>query len=487
MRSRFLQALGRRTAVNRAAARPLEARDIVSFTKRRASFKAMTEDVPVAVVEAAEGLEELTRLDEAIFLLQSAAEIEHALMVQYLYAAFTLELDASKITGANVPADAGDLTLRWFRSIFQIAKEEMAHLLTIQNLLRLLGGPLNFERQDFPFRSDLYPFPFMLEPLTKTSLAKYVAAEMPDPVPAGKEELVADALRRLELEDLVVNRVGLVYARLETVVGGLDPAALHTDTADWQGTFVEWGGDTSNLLILPVTDRQSALDALSRVAAQGEGTVNGGGAALSHFDRFAEIYELFPDDAPAPGQPVAWRPARLVPRNPNTTLPPEGVLSEEELAAERLNEPGRITDPTTRLWANLLNVRYRLLLVGLSHSLMLTTDLTTRRGALVDWCFNEMTSIALLMRKLSTLPLKRGVTTSNAVAGAPFELPYTLTPPDRGVDRWRLHRELLDVSDDLVERLMAMPDFSDEGGVIDVIRRDVNERRQVIGEEIQPG
>jgi hypothetical protein len=66
-------------------------------------------------------------------------------------------------------------------------------------------------------------------------------------------------------------------------------------------------------------------------------------------------------------------------------------------------------------------------------------------------------------------------------------LPYTLTLPDRSVDRWRLHRELLDVSDNLIERLMAMPDFSDEGGIIDIIRRDVDERRQVIGEEIQLG
>src|SRR5205085_11727209 len=131
MHSRFLQTLGRRTAVNRAVALPLEALDIVSFTKRRSAFKALAEDVSVVTAEVAEGMEELTRLDEAVFLLQSAAKIEHALMVQYLYAAFTLELDASKLTGPNVPADAGDLTLRWFRSIFQIAKEEMAHLLTV--------------------------------------------------------------------------------------------------------------------------------------------------------------------------------------------------------------------------------------------------------------------------------------------------------------------------------------------------------------------
>lgn len=484
MRSRFLQTLGRRTAVNRSVAFPLESLDLISFTKRRSAFKALTEDVPVATVE---GMEELTLLDESIFLLQSAAEIEHALMVQYLYAAFTLELDASKLTGSNIPANAGDLTLSWFRHLFQIAREEMAHLLTVQNLLRLLGGPLNFEREDFPFRSDLYPFPFILEPLTKFSLAKYVAAEMPERIPADKEQVVADALRRLKLEDVVVNRVGFVYARLEAIVGSLDPAVFHTDTDDLQGSFDEWGGDTSNLIILPVRDRPSALDALARIAAQGEGTVNGGGQGGSHFDRFVKIYEQFPDDAPGPGHPVAWRPSRLVPRNPNTTLAPDGVLSEEELAQERMREPGRITHLTSRLWAHLLNVRYRILLNSLSHALSLTTDFATRRGTLVDWCFNEMTSIAQLMNKLSSLPLKSGVDTSTAVAGAPFELPYTLTLPDRNVDRWRLYRELLNVTDNLIAKLRAMPDFSDEGQVIDVITRDVTERRQVIDEEIQRG
>jgi hypothetical protein len=49
-------------------------------------------------------------------------------------------------------------------------------LLSVENLLRFIGGPLNFDREDFPFLAFLYPFPFNLEPLTKTSLAKYVAA-----------------------------------------------------------------------------------------------------------------------------------------------------------------------------------------------------------------------------------------------------------------------------------------------------------------------
>jgi hypothetical protein len=117
----------------------------------------------------------------------------------------------------------------------------------------------------------------------------------------------------------------------------------------------------------------------------------------------------------------------------------------------------------------LLNVRYRVLLVSLSHALSLTTDFSTRRGTLVEWCFNEMSNVAQLMSKLNTLPLKRGVATSIAVAGAPFELPYTLALPDRGVDRQRLHDELLTAGDGLIKRLRKMPDFSDEGGVLEAV------------------
>src|SRR6059058_2028997 len=93
----------------------------------------------------------LTAHDGAVFLLHVAAEVEHALMAQYLYAAWSLG-------GPQIPASRRDEVEQWRRTILQIARQEMAHLLTVQNILLLLGGPPNFEREDYPFRSDLYPF-----------------------------------------------------------------------------------------------------------------------------------------------------------------------------------------------------------------------------------------------------------------------------------------------------------------------------------------
>ncbi len=115
----------------------------------------------------------LTPRDEAIFLLHTAAEVEHALLTQYLYAAYSLK------PAKTAPPDQQAAVRRWRSTLLGIAREEMGHMITVQNLLRLIGGPLNLEREDYPFRSNLYPFHFRLEPLSKASLAKYVVAEMP--------------------------------------------------------------------------------------------------------------------------------------------------------------------------------------------------------------------------------------------------------------------------------------------------------------------
>ena len=93
-------------------------------------------------------------------------------MVQYLYAAWSLG-------GPQVPDDRRQQVLGWQNVVLGIAKEEMGHLITVQNLLRLIGGPFNFEREDYPFSSGFYPFNFTLEKLTLDSLAKYVVAESP--------------------------------------------------------------------------------------------------------------------------------------------------------------------------------------------------------------------------------------------------------------------------------------------------------------------
>jgi hypothetical protein len=115
---------------------------------------------------------EFSHRDYVAYLLSIDAEIEHCLMVQYLYGAYSLG-------GSQVPPAYRELVRDWQEVILGIAKEEMGHLMSVQNVLRLLGAPLHLERDDYPWDTPFYPFPFMLEPLTLDSLAKYVYTESP--------------------------------------------------------------------------------------------------------------------------------------------------------------------------------------------------------------------------------------------------------------------------------------------------------------------
>ncbi len=399
---------------------------------------------------------ELTWWDWTVFLLHTAAEIEHALLVQYLYAAYSLA-DAG-FAGPAVPSDAGTLTGKWQQVITGIAKEEMAHLLTVQNLLRFIGGPLNFDREDFPFLAFLYPFPFQLEPLTKTSLAKYVAAEMPAD-PAQPPELIREIVDRATnaTGGLPVNRVGLLYETLTSIFeddAKLADSDMRTDTAAaLQASQNDWHG-FAPLIVRAVGSRQEAVKALQDIGAQGEGwtTPPAGTPALSHFERFLGIYTAFPDTEASDGS-AAWMPTRPVPDNPNTLHYPSTDASVEG---------GRITHPTTRLWAHLFNVHYRMLLIDLAHALHMPGPLEdqgapTSRGHLRDWAFTEMrVGIKAIAKTLTTLPLKETPDPAGpANAGPPFELPYTLALPDDERDRWRLHLALLDTSLDLIGDIEA--------------------------------
>jgi Ferritin-like len=459
----------------------MRARHVRLFSMSDASSESDAPQLRVAEVTMGKPAE-LTWWDWTVFLLQTAAEIEHALLVQYLYAAYSLAGEG--FAGPAVPADAGTLARGWQRTIVGIAREEMAHLLTVQNLLRFIGGPLNVEREDLPFRTFLYPFPFELEPLTKTSLAKYVAAEMPAE-PQQPRALIQEIIDRATgaTGGLAINRVGVLYDTLGKIFGDvrkLADADLRLETATrFQASADDWFG-FAPLIVRAVGSRDDAVRALHNVGAQGEGSATpSAGEPPSHFDRFLGIYTAFPQTE-GPG-PVTWLPTRPVPRNPNTLPDP---------TADAAFERGRITHPTSRLWAHLGNVRYRMLLVDMAHALQLPGPLAdndgtpTTRGLLRDWTFAEMrVGIRATARTLTTLPLKQTPAPGDAAnAGPPFELPYTLALPDDERDRWRLHLALLDASRALIGDIVAASGPSDVLARMEATDRDA---RAVVEAQLQ--
>jgi len=107
---------------------------------------------------------------ELVRLLREAAEVEHALMLQYLYAAFSVKPVYSGIVGNGAPTT---------HNLIGVAVQEMQHLGKVNQLLVALGAAPHLIREDFPYEQDIYPFRFNLEPLSRGSLAKYVWTEAP--------------------------------------------------------------------------------------------------------------------------------------------------------------------------------------------------------------------------------------------------------------------------------------------------------------------
>lgn len=383
--------------------------------------------------------------ERAVQLLHVGAEIEHALMVQYLYAGYSLD-------PAQPSEEKRTLVKAWRAALLEIAREEMGHLATVQNLLTSIGGPLSFEREDYPIvDAELWPFPLKLEPLTKDSLARYVLAEMPAQevlVRLGLAQEIAAIERRVAATG-AVHRVGLLYGELLTlftagpmiqgphVTGTIEPypfvatADIQADSLPFQVHASAWGLGAPQILIETAWDRASALAALTKVSMQGEGPIvpedipatPPPGVAPSHFKRFLEIYRAFPEQSD-------WSPSRPIATDPTT--------------AANADASRRITDVEALGWAKLANLRYRMLLAYLKHSFYIQAPsghpTRSPRGALVSWAFGEMYQLRSIAEILMSLPLGPGDST---LAGPPFEMPYTLSLPQRSGDRWRLHRDLL--------------------------------------------
>ena len=84
--------------------------------------------------------DELSWWDWTVFLLHTAAEIEHSLLVQYLYAAYSL--GSAPFEGPNVPADAEALVSGWRETILEIARQEMG----LEQLHLAARGGMGLER-----------------------------------------------------------------------------------------------------------------------------------------------------------------------------------------------------------------------------------------------------------------------------------------------------------------------------------------------------
>jgi hypothetical protein len=399
--------------------------------------------------------DEATVREETEFLLRCAAEVEHQFVVQYLYAAYSLD-----------PLDEGP-SGEWLRTLIRIAKEEMGHLLTVQNLLLSIGSQPYLERQTSPSPAPI-PFPPKLEPFSLPFVSRFLVAESPaDP------EALPPELRNLK-ED--IDHVGAIYAMLYWLFQESDervcpwmlpmdvpfPPGRHLAEADYAdpGVFADrinqradWSA-TGSIHVLPAagqTTRQQIADAVRQaifdIAAQGEGPTDPRddpgpcpplpAEMTSHFSRLLEIFHQLTTAGTAPVRPVPTDP-----------------------------QASQITHPVANRLARAMNLRYGLLMLEIAIAVF------TRRSAMVNgnsvlgkvasWAIADMTlGLSEMGRKLVTLPLNEGGTVAEGAAAPPFTVPATPFPSDeRG--RWQRLIEILDAYSAVLREPTAGSDQSVE-------------------------
>lgn len=394
-----------------------------------------------------------------IYLLCEAAELEHTIMCQYLYAAFTLKEHPNE----GLSADELVAVTRWRKSIGHVAAQEMLHLALVQNVLTAIGGAPHLGRPNLPAPSRHFPAAVVLEllPFGEAALEHFMFLERPEGMDlddaAGLTAMArsAPAGRAVQRGDIVPRpqdfaTIGHLYRSIEV---GLDFLAesygetgLFVGPPRAQATAAAFGWPE----LVAVTDLATARQALDTILEQGEGAR--GAWQDAHFGQFVDILdELQHLQAANP----AFDPVRPV--------KPANVRPSEHGADTAL-----IGDPSTAHVVDLFNVGYEILLLMLERFFAHTEESDAQLQTLAD------AAVAVMLRVLrplggliTTLPV--GPDHPGRTAGPSFELFYEsdYLMPHQGA-AWTL----------LEERLRDAAAFCDRGCA--VVGEETAERLETV-------
>jgi hypothetical protein len=346
-----------------------------------------------------------------IYMICEAAELEHGLMCEYLFAAFSLKDHLDE----GLSEEQMAAIQRWRSTILGVAAQEMLHLALTANMLTALGASPHLSRPNLPQPARHYPASIRLAllPFGEQALRHFMYLERPE----GMELDDADGIAAVEAaipimsEEEIVPRlqdfatVGHLYRSIESGFGhlveklGADRVFIGPPQAQITQANFSWPQ------LVPITDCDSATAAIEAIVEQGEGPR--GDWRQAHFGRFRNILDEFlalrrADPAFEPARPVAAARVRPGERDPDTLL---------------------ISDPVTAKVADLGNVVYEVLLQVLYRLLSRIDESDAETATLADVAVGLMVNgIEPLARVLTTLPV--GPDSPGVTAGAPFELFY---------------------------------------------------------------
>jgi Ferritin-like len=351
----------------------------------------------------------VTTREELIFLLCEASELEHLLMCEYLFAAFSMKESVEE----GLTPEQLEAVRRWERVITGVAVQEMLHLAQASNLLTAIGGMPHFRRPNLPQRARYYPpeVQLVLMPFSEDALRHFIFLERPEDFddqdapgfePAGPH--FAD-VRGGELVPVAQNfaTVGLLYRAIEqgmlvlSTRYGEQQLFVGPPSAQATGAYFQWPE------LVAVTDLLSAGKAIEFIVEQGEGAR--GNWQEAHYGRFLKVLEEYlalkqADPSFEPARPAI--PARVrLPRDVN----------EEQL----------ISDTRTAAVSDLFNGCYEALIEILLRFFVHEGEGDAELAALSDAAVGAMFSVIVpLGRLLTRLPV--GPEAPGKTAGPTFDI-----------------------------------------------------------------
>ncbi|MEP7361548.1 MAG: ferritin-like domain-containing protein, partial [Chloroflexota bacterium] len=292
-----------------------------------------------------------------MYALSKAAELEHLIICQYLYAAFSLKRDAGEGLSPEMVRVVGG----WHHQLMEIAEQEMLHLALVQNLLSAVGAGPHFARPNFPVPPRAFPARLRIEllPFGDEALRHFAFLERPEGSDIADVEMFLALEKAQPLPGVTADEIGPIAADFETI------SHLYRSIEDGLGFLSEKMGEERLFIgprraqatgehfhfpeLIAVVDLATAKAAIEVIVEQGEGAR--GHWQKSHFGRLMAMLASFEEALAADPGLVVTRP--VVPAH---VRPPESGVSVALISA-----------PFTVRVMDLLNAAYEVVLQVLAR------------------------------------------------------------------------------------------------------------------------
>ena len=333
-----------------------------------------------------------------IYMLCEAAELEHGIMCQYLFAAFSLKESEDE----GLTADELAAATRWQRQILNVAAGEMLHLTLVHNLLSAIGAAPHLSRPNLPAPAGHYPAGVQLAllPFGDQALRHFMFLERPEGMDLQDAEGLAamqTATPSMNPRDIVPTpqdfaTVGHLYRSIEAGLRHLTDKYgedwLFTGPPRAQATPAYFGWPN----LLPVTGLESACAAVEEIVEQGEGPR--GHWRQAHFGQFVAILDEY---------------QQMLAANPGFE-PARPVMAANVRPHDRADAVPIITDPLTARVTDLFNVSYEILLQLFERFFAHTTETGAQLKVLADASVALMVQVIKPLGSLiTTLPRRPGL------------------------------------------------------------------------------